>query len=203
MANGDTAGSNGEGQSVALVHERLRGAILAGQIPAGPTSQVALAEHLQVGRTPLREAIRMLQREGLVISEPNRRVQIAGLSAADAEELYVMRIALEATAIQITVAGIDSRGVAELEGLMAQMDHYMRERDGAGMRAPHRAFHRGLVAGGGPRVGATIDRERRSFRRRRVRLGFAFGGAAAVAAAVLVLLVLPGGGSAGPAQRVT
>ena len=145
-----------DGQNVSLVHDRLREAILAGNIPAGETSQVALARDLGVGRTPLREALRMLQREGLVISEPNRRVRIAELSPEDAEELYVMRTALESVAIQITVSQLDSKGIAELEGLMAQMDHYMRNRDSAGMRGPHRAFHGRLVSGAGERVATTI-----------------------------------------------
>src|ERR687889_810805 len=142
-----------DGQNVALVHDRLRAAILRGELSAGQTtSQVTLARDLEVGRTPLREALRLLQREGLVISEPNRRVRIAELSSTDAEELYVMRIALEAVAIRITVPALKSSDFAELEGYMAQMDHYMRVEDRMGMRVPHRAFHDRLVRGAGERV---------------------------------------------------
>src|SRR3954465_5275028 len=90
-----------DGQHVAMVHDRLRTAILRGDIEAGATtSQAALAKTLDPGRPPLREALRMLQREGLVISEPNRRVRIADLSSDDAEELYIMRIALECVAVR-------------------------------------------------------------------------------------------------------
>lgn len=142
---------------MALVHERLREAILWGEIPAGETSQVALAEQLGVGRTPLREALRLLQSEGLVISEPNRRVRIAGLSADDAEELYLMRVSLEAAAARVTVPTLGSGEIAELEGLLAQMDHYVRRQDHDGLRSPHRDFHGRLVAGGGARVTAQID----------------------------------------------
>jgi len=146
-----------DGQNVAQVHDRLRDAILLGKIPAGATtSQVALARELEVGRTPLREALRMLQREGLVISEPNRRVRVAGLSAADAEELYVMRVTLEAAALRVTVPDLESTGVAELEGLMAQMDHFERAGDPHGFHTPHRAFHARLVDGAGERVSRTI-----------------------------------------------
>ena len=142
---------------MALVHDRLREAILGGELPAGQTtSQVTLARDLDVGRTPLREALRMLQREGLVVSEPNRRVRIAELSSSDAEELYVMRISLEAVAIRITVPALGSSDIAELEGYMAQMEHYMRLHDGPGMRAPHRAFHDRLVRAAGDRVTTTI-----------------------------------------------
>src|SRR5213079_2359537 len=119
-----------DGQHVAVVHERLRDAILRGEIEAGATtSQTALAKQLDAGRTPLREALRMLQREGLVVSEPNRRVRIAELSSDDAEELYVMRIALEAVAVRITVPRLLSADVAELEGLLAQMTHFFNVHD--------------------------------------------------------------------------
>jgi DNA-binding GntR family transcriptional regulator len=144
------------GQNVMIVHDLLRQEILRGNIPAGEASQASLARRLGVGRTPLREAIRMLQREGLIISEPNRRPRIAELTAADAEELYVMRIALEGVAVRITVPRLGSPGVAELEGLMAQMDHYMRLDDFAGFRAPHHAFHERLVAAAGERVTGII-----------------------------------------------
>jgi DNA-binding GntR family transcriptional regulator len=142
-----------DGQHVALVHDRLRAAILRGELPAGETtSQVTLARDLDVGRTPLREALRMLQREGLVVSEPNRRVRIAALSSSDAEELYVMRIALEAVAVRITVPTLGSSDFAELEGLMAQMDHYNRMGDWRGFRFPHRAFHDRLVSAAGDTI---------------------------------------------------
>jgi DNA-binding GntR family transcriptional regulator len=145
-----------DGQSVSVVHDRLRQEILLGKIPAGDTSQAALARGLGVGRTPLREALRLLQREGLVISEPNRGMRVAGLSPTDAEDLYVMRIPLEAVAVQVTIPQFGSVEVAELEGLMAQMDHYMRRRDAVGMRVPHKDFHGRLVAGAGERVATAV-----------------------------------------------
>jgi DNA-binding GntR family transcriptional regulator len=110
-----------------------------------------------VGRTPLREALRLLQREGLVVSEPNRRVKVASLTSADAEDLYIMRISLESMAIRITVPQLGSEGIAQLEGLMAQIDFYIRSADGDGIRGPHRAFHARLVEGAGPRVATVIS----------------------------------------------
>lgn len=142
-----------DGQNVAGVYERLRTAVLRGEIEAGATiSQAALARDLGTGRTPLREALRMLERDGLVISEPNRSVRVATLSGEDFEELYAMRVALETVAIRITVPALASADLADLEGYMAQMEHYQKVGDEAGMRAPHRAFHGLLVAASGPRV---------------------------------------------------
>ena len=146
-----------ERHSLLGVHQRLREAIMRGEIAAGETTtQVTLARDFDIGRTPLREALRMLQREGLVVSEPNRRVRIAELSSSDAEQLYVMRIALEAIAARATVPLLSSADFAELEGFMAQMDHYERAEDRHGLRAPHQAFHARLVGGLGPRVTATL-----------------------------------------------
>jgi len=83
----------------------------------------------------------MLQREGLVISEPNRPVRIAPLSQEDFEELVIMRIALETVAIHITVPTLTSSDFADLEGFMAQMEHYQKAGDQAGFHTPHRALH--------------------------------------------------------------
>jgi DNA-binding GntR family transcriptional regulator len=93
-----------------------------------------LAKHLglAVSRTSLREALRLLQHEGLVLSEPNRRIRIA-----DVEQLYAMRIAPEAVAIRATVSRLAPEDFAELEGLMAKMDHYMRAKDLERWEVPH------------------------------------------------------------------
>lgn len=152
-----TANRTTDGQNVTTVHELLREAILRGELPAGhTTTQLVLARDFGVGRTPLREALRMLQREGLVVSEPNRRVRIAGLSSDDCEGLYVMRILLECFAIRTTVPTLATADFAELEGLMAQMDLYQRQDDRRGFRSPHRAFHVRLVAAAGERMTETI-----------------------------------------------
>lgn len=144
-----------DGQNVLAVRDRLRDAIVRGEIAAGQTTtQAMLANHLGLGvsRTPLREALRMLQHEGLVLSEPNRRIQIADFSVADVEQLYAMRIALEAVAIRATVPYLEPEDFAELEGLMAKMDHYMRLTDVDRWGVPHAAFHAVFVAGAGPRI---------------------------------------------------
>ncbi len=171
ISTGNTARTR-DGQDVAAVHERLRTAILRGEIEAGAiTTQALLASACDAGRTPLREALRLLQREGLVIAEPNRRVRIAPLSPEDAEGLFIMRIALEAIAIRITVPALTSDDVAHLEGSMAQMEHYQKADNQAGFRTPHRAFHDVLVAASGPRVRTEIAELADHAERYRLRFG--------------------------------
>ncbi len=78
-----------------VLHE-LRGAILDGtHAPGSRLRQVELARHYQASRIPLREALRTLEAEGLVTSEPNCGATVARLDRADLAELYVFRLALE------------------------------------------------------------------------------------------------------------
>lgn len=161
-----------DGESVAAVHDRLRTAILYGELEPGQiVSQAKLAHAFGVGRTPLREALRMLQGEGLVIATPNRRMRIAELTADEFEEMLIARLALESVAIRITVPTLTSADFAALEGYMAQMEHYQRIGDQAGLRGPNRAFHHTLVAAAGPRVIAEIDELTDHAERYRLRFG--------------------------------
>lgn len=147
-----TTGS-ARGHSFAAVYERLREAILLGElVPGAITTQTAIAERYGIGRTPLREALRVLQNEGLVVTAPNRRVEVTSLTASDAEELYTARILLEPAAVRQTVPTFTSRDDAEMLGYLAQMDHYGRGRNWVGLREPHRAFHLKLCVAGGNRI---------------------------------------------------
>lgn len=154
MTGGDKT-SHSE-QSVSAVHRQLRQAILRGDLAAGRVApQLELAGELGVGRTPLREALRLLQHEGLVVLQPNRRVQIAPLTIDDAEEIYLARIALESVAVRVTVPAFGHEDIAELEGLMAQMDH-LAGTAASSMTTPHNAFHARFVAGAGYRPAQLI-----------------------------------------------
>jgi DNA-binding GntR family transcriptional regulator len=144
-------------QSVEHVHRMIRESILNGSLTPGETmSQVALADELGVSRTPLREALRMLQGEGLILSEPNRRVRVAPLSLADVEELYAIRIPLEVTALRLSIARMTPEDIAELEGYMAAMAHFAAADDYARWYVPHQAFHRGLTQRAGARFDALL-----------------------------------------------
>jgi DNA-binding GntR family transcriptional regulator len=146
-----------DGQNVDAIHERLRGAILRGELAAGDElSQVRLAQDLGVSRTPLREALRMLLNEGLVEGEPGRQLRVSTFSIGDMEELYVERVALEAIALRITVPRLTPQDIGAMEGYLAQMAHYASERDYASWEAPHRALHALFVGHAGRRIGERL-----------------------------------------------
>jgi DNA-binding GntR family transcriptional regulator len=140
------------------IHGQIRDRILNGELAPGKiVSQVSLARELGIGRTPLREALRMLQREGLIDAEANRRVRIARFSVEDLEQLYSMRITLEALACRRTVPQLADADLDRLDVSLADMDECIAREDLVGWREPHRCFHRILVQNAGERVVRTIS----------------------------------------------
>lgn len=171
MAIEGADGNSGGRQSVKLAHEHLRQEILSGRIAAGSVlSQVQLAEQLSISRIPLREALRLLEWEGLIKSEVNRRVRVMPFSVQDLDQLYAMRIELEALGVRLTLPRLAEKDLAELEESVAKMDERAMQQDYEGWELPHQAFHASLVAGAGDRLVGTIsqlsdhaERYRRSF----------------------------------------
>jgi DNA-binding GntR family transcriptional regulator len=147
-----------DGQDVAIAYESFRRAILNGELRPGEImTQQQVADRLGISRTPLREAIRILQHEGLLNTEPHRRLQVAEFSIEDVETVYVMRVLLEGAAARITVPGLQPRDIAEMKGFMAQMEHYQQQPDELdAWEIPHRAFHAVLVSAAGGRMATTI-----------------------------------------------
>jgi DNA-binding GntR family transcriptional regulator len=145
-------------QSAEYVHRRVREAILEAELPPGQImSQVALAEELGVSRTPLREALRMLQGEGLVEARTNRRVRVAPISPSDLEELYSVRIVLEAQALRLAVPRMSQEHIARLEGSIAEMAHFAAQRDMRRWLVPHSEYHRQLTRLAGERFEALLS----------------------------------------------
>lgn len=163
--------NNGTRQSVKLVHGQVREAILSGEIPAESVlSQVHLAEQFGVSRGPLREALRLLEREGLIESEVNHRVRVTPLSVADLEQLYAMRIQLEALGARLSVPTLGEEDFKRLEQCLTRMQEYADIGDYEGWEDPHREFHAAIVTRSGERMVATIsqlydhaERYRRAF----------------------------------------
>jgi DNA-binding GntR family transcriptional regulator len=143
--------------NIAAIHDALREAILGGDLCAGAVlSQVSIAGDFGVSRGPVREALRLLQREGLVDAELNRRVRVAEFSVSDLEELYAMRVVNEALAVRATVPRLTSQQLEELHRCLEEMDATAGV-DVHAWEQPHRRFHRGLVAHAGPRLVRLVE----------------------------------------------
>src|SRR5690349_10947875 len=98
------------------VADRIREAIFSGAYaPGAPLREVELSGLLQVSRGPLREALRMLEREGLVHCAWHRGTVVTTLSAADVAELDSLRGALEDLAVQQVIAHASDEDLAAIE----------------------------------------------------------------------------------------
>ena len=111
----------------AHVVERLRTAILAGDIPPGASLvETALSERFDVSRGPLREALQQLIEEGLVVTVPYTGTHVASLSVEDVREIYSLRTALEIFAFEQVWEHRDDRFRRELHrrngALLASID---------------------------------------------------------------------------------
>jgi DNA-binding GntR family transcriptional regulator len=94
---------------------RLEGAIFRGEFPPGTRIREArIANHLGVGRGPLREAVRRLEGRKLVVRHPNRGTFIATLTAAELAELLEVREALEVEACRLAAKRVTKEGLEKL-----------------------------------------------------------------------------------------
>lgn len=148
---------NGPGDSVLLTYSTLREHILTGGLaPGAMLSQVKLARDLRISRTPLREAVRRLVEERLVVGDFNRRMRVSELHLADFDRIYAMRIALEPVGIAATVPGLGPTGLDSLAAHVDQMDVAIERLDLQSFRIEHRAFHLALTAAAEPRIGKIL-----------------------------------------------
>ncbi|GAA0915623.1 MULTISPECIES: GntR family transcriptional regulator [Streptomyces violaceusniger group] len=142
-------------QTSVVLHAHLRELIIDGVLPPGTQlKQAELARLFAVSRTPLREAFRMLQEEGLVSAEPNQRSRVVGLDPADLELLYAARIALEALGVRLTAGNLTRTESRDASAALREMERTYRTGDLASWAVAHRDFHRLLVG----RCGAVVLR---------------------------------------------
>jgi len=131
-----------EGTGVDAVHRALRAQILDGSIPSGTMlSQVELAERFGVSRTPLREALRMLQEEGLVEARSNRKARVTTFAMEDLEVISAQRILLSALATKLSAPLMTGDEMSEMESLLAVMEQASAADDVAAWRRADVAFH--------------------------------------------------------------
>jgi DNA-binding GntR family transcriptional regulator len=106
------------------VADRIREAIFSGAYaPGAPLREVELSGVLQVSRGPVREALRVLEREGLVHCAWHRGTVVTTLSAEDVAELDSLRGALEDLAVQQVIANASDEDLATIERAAGGMDH--------------------------------------------------------------------------------
>ena len=106
-----------------VVLETLREAILDGIVPPGARlRQEDLAAASQTSRIPVREALRVLEYEGLARSEPHRGFTVTSLDADQIEEIYELRSVLESHAVRVAIPLLTQPDLDELQRLYDEME---------------------------------------------------------------------------------
>ena len=131
------------------VADALRDAITDGAlVPGARLREVPLAKHFGVSSTPVREAIRRLEREGLVQADPHRGATVAAFSPREIAHLYEVHEVLECRAVR-RAAETTPRDFSRAEALLAEAEGVLADPDQVEFNRIDRAFHRTVNAMGG------------------------------------------------------
>lgn len=125
-----------------VVFNTLRQAILKGELKPGERlMEIALAERLGVSRTPIREAMRKLELEGLVVMIPRRGAQVANITEKDLNDVLEVRIALENMAIEKACKRMTDEEMGRLWLAAKEFERTMAEGDLVRLAEADVAFH--------------------------------------------------------------
>ncbi len=142
--------------SVAHAYGLIRAAIIEGRLVAGTiVAQQQLAATLNVSRTPLREALRLLQMEGLIDAEANKQMRVVAITLPRIEELFVMRIPLDVIVVRLGVERMTKADVSALDRLETEMRELSPAGSSAAWERAHALFHQRLTCHAGERMADT------------------------------------------------
>ena len=128
------------------VVEQVRTAIIEGRLkPKDHITEAVLTEQLGVSRTPVREALILLEREGLVMFAPNRGSFVRAFNARDIDEIFAMRTMLENFAAELIINRLGEMEWAYLTDLIEQQRRAIQRSDFKNVRSIDMQFHRSLI----------------------------------------------------------
>jgi DNA-binding GntR family transcriptional regulator len=129
------------------VYQSLRADILSGRYPPRTElSEVALADSFGTSRGPVREAIRRLWAEGLVLERPRRGAVVASLSKKDFENAYQVRSGLEVMAVTLGTPLRTEEALRRIDELIEEMDEQADANDEERFFVANRGLHREICA---------------------------------------------------------
>lgn len=130
-----------------LAYERLKRRIVEVELrPGERLIERDLAAELEVSRIPLREALRLLAAEGLVVLVPGRGALVSPFTPDDVRDLFDVRESLEALAARLAAERADAEGLARLRACMERAREAIARDDRAAIAAANADFHHELVA---------------------------------------------------------
>ena len=107
-------------------------------------NEVTLAKALEISRTPIREALKQLELEGLVQSIPNKGVYVIGFSPRDIDDMFEIRLALEGLAIQLAIERMDDEHLKVIKEVYTTMEFYTQMDDAEKVSELNIQFHNSI-----------------------------------------------------------
>lgn len=133
------------GEKVSLrerVFREIRESILLGKYKQGDVlRETVIAKELNVSRTPVREAIRQLELEGLVYSIPNKETVVAGVTEEDVEDIFMIRSRLEGLAARRAAERITENELDEMKEVLDLTEFYATKGDIVNIGKLDHRFH--------------------------------------------------------------
>jgi DNA-binding GntR family transcriptional regulator len=125
-----------------VIFNTLREAIIVGELKPGERlMEVQLADKMGVSRTPVREAIRKLELEGLVEMLPRKGAHVADLSVKDIMDVLELRATLDGLASSLSAERITDEEIKELKHLLTQFSGYIEKENMQGLIKKDVEFH--------------------------------------------------------------
>lgn len=125
-----------------IVFEYLRQSIVEGKLEPGKRlMEIQMAEQLGVSRTPIREAIRKLELEGLVVMVPRKGAYVADISIKDVLQVLEIRVALEGLAASLAAERMSDEEIEELARICEEFENCYKNGDIDGMIQKDVDFH--------------------------------------------------------------
>lgn len=129
-----------------IAYEMLKHAIITGDIPAGERIvETDYADRLHISRTPLREALRKLERDGLVEYVLRRGVVVRAFTLEDVSQIYTIRNALEMLTLPAIIKNVQDKDIVSLREKLKEMDACLEKDDIEGLSPLARAFHDQII----------------------------------------------------------
>lgn len=136
-----------------IVYEELKKLILTGKITPGTRMmEVEMAEELGVSRTPVREAIRKLEREGLVNIEPRKGAYAASMTKRDMVDILEVRQTMEGLAAQFAAERMTKEQIEDLQKVSEDFNNAVKAGDMGEMIRQDTLFHHLIVEGTGNKL---------------------------------------------------
>lgn len=125
----------------------LRNAIVSGELKPGQRLfETDIAEQLGISRAPVREALRQLEQEGLIVSTPYRETRVATTSEVEIQEVLLpIRSTLEIFALRRIMAGNPAEAIAVLQPIVETMREAAAANDRTGVAEADIEFHKALI----------------------------------------------------------